>query len=74
MTWRCPIGCPGGCLPYAPNPATRIGRYLLFPGGFVVKLSRRQQLLHALGLKRTAKTPWVCGPLCGGTTCVECEL
>ena len=34
---------------------TRIGRYLLFPGGRVVRLSRFEQALYALGLKRTAR-------------------
>lgn len=37
------------------NPATRIGRYLLFPGGHVVRLSRWQQALYAFGGKRTVE-------------------
>lgn len=39
------------------NPTTRVGRYLLFPGGRVVRLSRWQQALYAFGVKRTVKTP-----------------
>jgi hypothetical protein len=33
------------------RPVTRVGRYLIFPGGRVVRLSRREQLLFAIGLK-----------------------
>lgn len=35
------------------RPATRIGRAVIFPGGHTVRLSRREQLLFALGLKST---------------------
>jgi len=38
------------------RPATRVGRYLLFPGGRVTRLSRREQLLFALGLKTSMST------------------
>lgn len=38
------------------RPATRIGRYLLYPGGHIVRLSRRDQFLFAVGLKR--RIPW----------------
>jgi hypothetical protein len=37
-----------------PYYVTRIGRYLLFPGGRVVKVSRLAQFLYAVGLRRTA--------------------
>jgi hypothetical protein len=40
----------GGPRP-VPRPATRVGRHLLFPGGRVARLSRREQLLFAIGLK-----------------------
>lgn len=39
------------------RPATRIGRYLLFEGGHVVRLSRLEQLLFAIGLKTTTNNP-----------------
>jgi hypothetical protein len=39
------------------NPATRVGRYLLFQGGNVRRLSLLAWALFALGLKRMVKTP-----------------
>jgi hypothetical protein len=33
------------------RPTTRVGRYLLFPGGRVTRLSRWEQLLFAIRLK-----------------------
>jgi hypothetical protein len=35
------------------NPATRIGRIVLFEGGDILRLSRWEWALFALGLKKT---------------------
>lgn len=39
------------------NPATRVGRTVIFQGGRSYRLSLRVWALCALGLKRTVKTP-----------------
>jgi hypothetical protein len=39
------------------RPATRVGRYLLFQGGLIVKLSRLEQFLYAIGWLTTVRTP-----------------
>jgi len=44
------------CLvPPEPRPTTRVGRWLLHPGGAVERLSLAAWALHALGLRTTAK-------------------